>query len=98
MHGMMCGLQREQRPAPHESGPRLEHFQPRADPQRRRSRVAPARRSIMGLGTILLIVLILVLVGSLPAWPYSRGWGYGPSGVVGLLLVILLLLVVFRGI
>jgi hypothetical protein len=52
----------------------------------------------MGLGTILLIVLVLLLVGSVPAWPYSRGWGYGPSGVVGLLVVILLLLVLFRGI
>jgi hypothetical protein len=51
----------------------------------------------MSLGTILLIVLILLLVGALPAWPYSRGWGYGPSGVAGLLVVILVLLVLFRG-
>jgi hypothetical protein len=45
------------------------------------------------LGTILIIILILVLVGAFPSWPYSRGWGYGPSGVVGLILVILLILV-----
>jgi hypothetical protein len=46
----------------------------------------------MPLSTILIIILILVLIGALPAWPYSRGWGYGPSGVVGVILVILLLL------
>jgi len=45
------------------------------------------------LGTILIIILILVLVGAFPSWPYSRGWGYGPSGVIGLILVILLILV-----
>jgi hypothetical protein len=44
------------------------------------------------LSTILIIILILILVGALPSWPYSRGWGYGPSGVVGLILVILLIL------
>ncbi len=44
------------------------------------------------LGTILFIVLILLLIGAIPAWPHSRGWGYGPSGGVGLLLVILLVL------
>ncbi len=46
----------------------------------------------MGLETILLIVLILILIGSIPAWPYSRGWGYGPSGIVGLVLVVILIL------
>ncbi len=46
----------------------------------------------MTLGTILLIVLILMLVGAVPAWPYSRGWGYGPSGIVGLLFVVLLVM------
>lgn len=46
----------------------------------------------MTLGTILLIVLILLLIGAIPAWPYSRGWGYGPSGIVGVLLVVLLIL------
>jgi Protein of unknown function (DUF3309) len=46
----------------------------------------------MSLGTILLIVLILVLVGVIPTWPHSRSWGYAPSGVVGVILVILLVL------
>ncbi len=45
------------------------------------------------LGTILLIVLILLLVGALPRWPYSGGWGYGPSGLFGTVLVVLLILV-----
>jgi len=44
------------------------------------------------LGTILLIVLVLLLVGALPAWPYSRSWGYAPTGVFGLLVVILLIM------
>jgi hypothetical protein len=44
---------------------------------------------------ILLIVLLVLLLGGLPAWPHSRNWGYGPSGVLGLLLVILLLLMIF---
>jgi Protein of unknown function (DUF3309) len=47
----------------------------------------------MSLGTILLIVLILLLVGALPTWPHSRGWGYFPSGGLGLLLIIILILV-----
>lgn len=46
----------------------------------------------MSLGTILLIVLVLLLIGAIPSWPHSRGWGYGPSGGIGLLLVILLVL------
>ncbi len=46
----------------------------------------------MTLGTILLIVLVLVLVGIIPAWPHSRGWGYGPSGIVGVIVVVLLIL------
>lgn len=45
------------------------------------------------LGTILLIILVLLLVSSLPAWPYSTGWGYGPSGVLGTVLVIIVVLV-----
>ncbi len=45
------------------------------------------------LGTILLILLILFLIGGLPTWPHSRGWGYGPSGIIGLILVIYLILV-----
>jgi Protein of unknown function (DUF3309) len=44
------------------------------------------------LSTILIVILVLILVGAFPAWPYSRAWGYGPSGVVGLILVILLIL------
>jgi hypothetical protein len=44
------------------------------------------------LVTILVILLVLMLVGSFPAYPYSRGWGYGPSGFLGLLLVVLLVL------
>lgn len=44
------------------------------------------------LGTILLIVLILVLLGAIPTWPHSRGWGYGPSGIVGVIVIILLIL------
>lgn len=42
--------------------------------------------------TILLIILILILLGVVPAWPHSRGWGYGPSGIVGVLVIILILL------
>ncbi len=45
------------------------------------------------LGTILIVVLILMLLGALPAWPHSRKWGYAPSGGLGLLLVILIVLV-----
>lgn len=46
----------------------------------------------MSLGTILLIILILVLIGAVPAWPHSRGWGYGPSGILGVLLLVLIVL------
>ena len=46
----------------------------------------------MSIGTILLIVLILVLIGALPTWPHSASWGYGPSGALGLILVILVIL------
>jgi hypothetical protein len=44
------------------------------------------------LGTIILVLLILMLIGALPAWPHSRSWGYYPSGGVGLLLVVLIIL------
>jgi hypothetical protein len=47
----------------------------------------------MSLGTILLIVLFLLLIGAIPSWPHSRGWGYAPSGGIGLVLAILLILV-----
>ena len=45
------------------------------------------------MGTILLIILVLLVLGALPTWPYSRGWGYYPSGGLGLVLLILLILV-----
>jgi hypothetical protein len=48
----------------------------------------------MSLGTILLIVLVLLLIGTIPTWPHSRGWGYGPSGGLGLVVVILVVLLV----
>lgn len=47
----------------------------------------------MSLGTIVLIVLVLMLLGAIPAWPHSRNWGYGPSGGLGLLVAVLLILV-----
>lgn len=46
----------------------------------------------MSLGTILLIILVLVLIGAVPAWPHSRGWGYGPSGILGAVLVVVVVL------
>ncbi len=46
----------------------------------------------MSIGTILLIVLILMLVGVLPTWPHARSWGYAPSGIVGIILVIVLVM------
>ena len=46
----------------------------------------------MSLGMVLLIVLILLLIGVIPAWPHSRGWGYAPSGILGLVVVVLLIL------
>jgi hypothetical protein len=48
------------------------------------------------MGLILLIVLVLLLVGGLPTWPHSRNWGYGPSGLLGLLLVILVVLLLLN--
>jgi len=50
------------------------------------------RRDEMTLGTILLIILVLLLIGAIPTWPYSRGWGYGPSGGLGLVVLILIVL------
>ncbi|TWI70141.1 uncharacterized protein DUF3309 [Pseudoduganella lurida] len=44
------------------------------------------------MGTILLIILVLVLIGALPTWPHSRSWGYAPSGVAGLIVVVLLIM------
>ena len=47
----------------------------------------------MSIGPILLIVLILLLIGAFPAWPHSKSWGYGPTGGLGLVVVILLILI-----
>jgi hypothetical protein len=46
----------------------------------------------MTLGTILIIILILLLLGAVPSWPHSRGWGYGPSGILGVVLIIVIVL------
>lgn len=48
------------------------------------------------MGLILLIILIIVLIGALPTWPYSSGWGYYPSGGIGLIVLILIILLVLR--
>jgi len=50
------------------------------------------KEKLMGLGTILLVVLILLLIGAAPTWPHSRSWGYAPSGVLGVVVVIVLVL------
>ncbi|MEO9038403.1 MAG: DUF3309 domain-containing protein [Gallionella sp.] len=44
------------------------------------------------MGTILLIIVVLMLIGAIPSWPHSRSWGYGPSGGIGLILIILIIL------
>ncbi len=49
---------------------------------------------VMTLGAVLLVLVVLLLIGALPAWPYSRGWGYMPTGVLGAVLLLLLLLLV----
>jgi hypothetical protein len=46
----------------------------------------------MSLGTILLVIVVLMLIGAIPSWPHSRSWGYGPSGGIGLILLILIIL------
>lgn len=46
----------------------------------------------MSVGTILLIIVVLMLIGAIPSWPHSRSWGYGPSGGIGLILIILIIL------
>jgi hypothetical protein len=51
----------------------------------------------MSLMTILLIVLMLMLVGAIPSWPYNRSWGYGPSGIVGVILVVVVIILLTRG-
>jgi hypothetical protein len=50
------------------------------------------RRNQMSIGTILLIIIVLMLIGAIPSWPHSRSWGYGPSGGLGLVLLILIIL------
>lgn len=47
----------------------------------------------MSIGTVLVVGLTLILIGVIPAWPYSRGWGYGPSGVVGVIVLVIIFLV-----
>lgn len=47
----------------------------------------------MSIGTILLVLLVLMLVGAIPTWPHSRSWGYGPSGLLGTVAIVLLILV-----
>jgi Protein of unknown function (DUF3309) len=60
----------------------------------RHVRLKPSREKHMSISTILLIVLVLFLIGALPTWPYSGGWGYYPAGGLGLVVIILLVLVV----
>jgi Protein of unknown function (DUF3309) len=55
-------------------------------------KVEQKKEDVMSLGTILIILLILALIGVLPTWGYSNSWGYGPGGIVGLLLVIIIIL------
>jgi membrane-bound ClpP family serine protease len=51
-----------------------------------------SKEQVMSIGTILLIIVILMLIGVLPTWPHARSWGYGPSGIVGVILIILIVL------
>jgi len=47
---------------------------------------------LVTLGTILLVILVVLLIAAVPAWPHSRGWGYGPSGIIGFLMLVLVFL------
>jgi hypothetical protein len=69
---------------------RLPRFEPVPEPSALRHR--PPEEKLMSLGTILLIVLILMLIGAIPSWGHSRNWGYGPSGGLGLVVIIVLIL------
>jgi len=72
---------------------RLSHARARArSGSRVRARLPPYKETTMGLGTILLIILILMLIGAVPTWPHSRSWGYAPSGALGLIVVVLIVL------
>ena len=51
----------------------------------------------MSLTTILLVIVVLMLVGALPSWPHSRSWGYGPSGILGVVLIIIVVVLLTRG-
>jgi hypothetical protein len=55
-----------------------------------------SERCVMGITTLLIIVLILILIGALPAWPHSRSWGYAPTGLIGTILLIVVILVLMR--
>jgi hypothetical protein len=50
----------------------------------------------MSLSTILVIILILILIGALPTWPYSRSWNYGPTGLIGVILIVVIILMLMR--
>ena len=64
---------------------------------RRSNQTFPSQnRGMVRMGLILLIILIILLLGAVPAWPYSRSWGYGPSGGLGLLVLIVIILLVLR--
>jgi hypothetical protein len=52
------------------------------------------REELMSIGLILLILLVLILIGAFPTWSYSRGWGYAPSGLVGIIVIVLVILLV----
>jgi hypothetical protein len=63
------------------------------EPARLRAADRQPKEPLMSLGTIILIILILMLVGVLPTWPHSRSWGYAPTGGLGLVVLIILILV-----
>jgi len=54
--------------------------------------ISKAGGNVMTLGTVLLVVLVLLLLGVIPTWPHSRAWGYGPSGLLGVILIVVLIL------
>lgn len=66
----------------------------RSDARFRQTPNETEREKLMSIGTILLIVLVLMLIGVIPTWPHSRSWGYGPSGLLGVVLIVVLVLLV----